>query len=66
MAVHSVTVKLPPIDLSNSDLVVEVAGQGGKLGELHLSRGDIRWFARSKKTSTRYTWEQFAKLMSGE
>ena len=61
---HEVTMSLPKGVVINADVVFVIAGDGQKLGELHLSRGTIDWRpAHAKKIEYRLGWERFAEFM---
>lgn len=66
MATHRVTVHPSrPLEVVNADLVIEVASDEAKLGELRISRGSIDWSPRGHHHATRsMSWEEFAELMT--
>jgi hypothetical protein len=51
----------PKREVGNSDVVFEVfTDDGGKLGELRISRGGVVWWPRDAKTRKfEMNWEQF-------
>jgi hypothetical protein len=58
---HAVTVRHPKREVGNTDVVFEVfTDDGGKLGELRISRGGVVWWPKGAKTKKiDLTWEQF-------
>jgi hypothetical protein len=65
MARHAITMSLPTGVVINADVVFSIAGDGQKLGELHISKGTVDWRpAHAKKIEYRLSWERFAALMS--
>jgi hypothetical protein len=66
MASHSISVHpSKPLEVVNADLVVEVRSDGGKLGEMWISKGSVDWRPKGYQYATRsLSWEQFAALMS--
>lgn len=65
MAEHRIFVEPSrPLEVVNTDLVVEVQADGQKLGELRMSRGSIDWIPRAHQIGTSLTWEQFDQLMA--
>ena len=65
MAQHRISVHPSrPLEVVNSDLVIEITADAEKLGELRISRGTIDWFPRNHTYATAsLTWEQFARVM---
>ena len=52
--------------VAHKDIEITV-NEGGKLGTLLISRGNIEWrAARKQKKKHRLTWRQFANLMTSE
>jgi hypothetical protein len=51
----------PKREVGNSDVVFEIfTDDGGKLGELRISRGGVVWWPRDAKTRKfEMNWEQF-------
>jgi len=60
---HEVTMSLPKGVVINADVVFVIAGDGQKLGELHLSRGTIDWRPKGHRQVFELDWEQFDDLM---
>ncbi|HTW83185.1 MAG TPA: hypothetical protein VMD91_03830 [Candidatus Sulfotelmatobacter sp.] len=66
MAEHRVCVsQTPSYELVNTDLVVEIDDEHGKLGELRLSRGGVDWWPRDARNGVTMTWEQFRDRLEG-
>lgn len=64
MAEHRITVHpSKPLEVASADLVIEVARDGAKLGELRVSRGSIDWVPRNHSYPCSVSWEQFDQLM---
>ena len=60
MSDHVVTVRHPKREVGNTDVVFEIfTDDGGKLGELRISRGGVVWWPKDAKTKKiDLTWEQ--------
>ena len=54
-------IRQPKREVGNSDVVFEIFTEdGGKLGELGISRGGVRWWPKGAKTRRMdLSWEQF-------
>ena len=64
MATHSIKVHPSrPFEVVNADLIIEVAADDQKLGQLQISRGTIDWVPRDKQTAHTLSWERFDQLM---
>jgi len=64
MPEHRITVHPSrPLDVQAADLVIEVASDSDKLGELRISRGSIDWVPRGFKHPIRLAWEEFDALI---
>jgi len=63
MADHVVKARQPKWTVGNSDVVFEISTEdGGKLGELRISRGGVVWWPKAARTrKIDLTWEQFKK-----
>jgi hypothetical protein len=63
MADHVVKIRQPKREVGNTDVVFEIfTDDGGKLGELRISRGGVVWWPKAARTRTiDLTWEQFQK-----
>ena len=68
MATHNIEMKQTARLVGNVDVVFVVSSDdGGKLGELHLSKGGVDWWPKnSKKYFHRYSWEKFCRLIESE
>jgi hypothetical protein len=64
MAIHVVKMSIPSTDITRVDVVFSVQADRKKLGELHLSKGDLRWYPRNAKRPKVASWEQFDLWMS--
>ncbi|MEX2294026.1 MAG: hypothetical protein WD691_09595 [Acidimicrobiales bacterium] len=64
MATHRITVHpSKPLAVEYADLVIEVASDDQKLGELRISRGSIDWVPRAHASSFSLEWEEFDRVM---
>lgn len=64
MATHRITVHpSKPLAVDSADLVIEVASDDLKLGELRVSRGSIDWVPRAHASARSLEWEEFDQLM---
>lgn len=64
MAQHEVDMSIPTTKVVlNADVVFEVRSDGGKLGELRVSKGTIDWRPANAQKAAKLTWEQFDRLM---
>ncbi|MGO4869790.1 MAG: hypothetical protein ACLPGW_04145 [Roseiarcus sp.] len=51
----------------NKDVIFEISNSAGKLGELHISKGNIEWLpAGASVKKKRLSWEKFADKMSAD
>ena len=41
---------------------VHASDEGGKLGDLVVSKGGLRWYPRSSRHPSKLTWKQFDEL----
>jgi len=63
MAKHEISMYQPPEDVIRSDVKFSIRRDGSKLGELHISKGNVEWWPKgNKKKKKRLTWLQFAAL----
>ena len=46
-----------------SSLTLIIRSQGGKLGELEVGQGSVRWAGKGRHTPKRINWTRFAKHM---
>lgn len=61
---HEVSVKIDTAVLSNKDLEIVVKTDGGKLGTLLISKGNVEWLPKGNYVNkSRFTWTQFAEIM---
>jgi hypothetical protein len=52
------------MELKSKDIVLVVADERGKMGELRISRGSVDWWPFMARTSpTTLKWERFAEVM---
>ncbi len=59
---HSVTLTAPKVEVSKIDYLFEISGSEGKLGDLKISKGNIKWKPAGKSTNElKLTWEDFAE-----
>ena len=61
----SVTFRLADHSLSREEkaVVFRAHNEGGKIGELKISKGGLRWYPRSARKHHFMTWERFAALI---
>lgn len=63
MAVHKILMKQPKEVILGKDVQFIIQRDGSKLGELHLSQGNLEWIPSGSKTKTyRLRWVQVAKI----
>ncbi len=61
---HEVRVKIDTGIIAHKDLEIIVKEDGGKLGTLLISKGNIEWLPKGNSVNKkRLTWQQFAALM---
>ena len=64
MPQHRITVTpSKPLQVENTDLVIEIYADDAKYGELRVSRGSIDWAPRHHHRAKRLEWEEFSALM---
>ena len=64
MAKHEIKLKIHTGSIGNKDMELEVRSDGGKLGDLLVSKGSIEWKkANASKTKFAVSWEEFADFM---
>jgi len=65
---HEIGMDFPKLKtLGGSDVVFRVSNNKRKLGDLHVSKGNIEWIPSKKQTKRkRMSWEKFAEFMSGD
>lgn len=64
MARHKLVISQPRSEILSSDVVVEIFENTKKIGELHISRGNLEWWPPyKKKKHHRLGWSQFAELI---
>jgi len=63
MAKHDVVMSQPKDQLIRADIKFSIKVNGEKLGELHISKGNVEWWPKgNKKNKCRLTWTRFAEL----
>jgi hypothetical protein len=60
---HEVEFTVPKRDLGKADVEFAVKKGGKKLGELHVSKGSIVWFARDDSYGYKMSWSDFGEMM---
>jgi hypothetical protein len=61
---HRITVHpSKPLDVLNTDLIIEVHSDHEKLGELRVSKGSLDWVPRGHRQVLRLEWERFDSVM---
>ncbi|MET3434218.1 hypothetical protein ABIC71_003725 [Herbaspirillum seropedicae] len=60
------TIKLPEVDLGRVDTIITVQNPGGgRIGEIHLSKGTIEWWAAGTSVNGKsLSWDAFAKFFA--
>ena len=66
MPVHDIDVTIPAQSVRNTDLVINIKGDGRQFGRLLVSRGSIDWVPANSPITRRMSWERFAELMDSE
>lgn len=67
MPVHKVVMIQPPDHVVRSDVKFRIQVDGQKLGELHISKGNLEWWPKgNKKKKIRMSWSKFAKIFVEE
>lgn len=64
MAKHSIYMRQPKDRVINADVEFVIKENGKKLGELHISKGNIQWFAHNARFPKKVRWSKFAKMMN--
>ena len=64
MPVHKIDLALPEVDVSGVDIRLVIYSDNERLGRLRISKGTVDWYPRHSRVVRRYTWEQFAELMT--
>ena len=63
MAEHSISMKQPKEVVLGKDIQFSIKRNGRKLGELHVSKGNLEWVPAGSKVKTyRLRWSQVAEL----
>jgi len=64
---HEVKINLQSKLVQHQDVEVEVKKDGGKLGKILISKGNIEWVPSGNHVNKhRLSWAQFAELMENE
>lgn len=66
MPKHNIEISLPTKPLKNVDTTITVWSDGGKLGELRVSRGTLDWRSARRKSFKRFSWERVAAILDRE
>ena len=67
MAEHYVQMSQPSDQVIRSDIKFSIKKDGQKLGELHISKGNVEWWPKgNKKNKLRLSWTKFAELFEAE
>jgi hypothetical protein len=67
MAKHDVVMSRPKDQVIRADIQFSVKVDGEKLGELHVSQGNVEWWPKgNKRNKRRLSWQKFAKLFEEE
>ena len=63
MATHSISMKQPEEVVLGKDVQFLIKRNGRKLGELHVSKGNLEWVPAGSKLKTyRLRWVQVAEI----
>ncbi|MFC2006817.1 hypothetical protein ACFLUQ_01460 [Chloroflexota bacterium] len=57
-------IKIPRLQIGNSDVVFHIEDAGDKLGSLRISKGNIVWTPVNKKMSYWLNWNDFGKIIA--
>lgn len=64
MAQHEVRARIDTKVVAHKDLEIVVRRNGGKLGTLLISKGNLEWLPKGKYINKkRLSWKQFATLV---
>jgi hypothetical protein len=63
MAIHKVTMKMPPRTIGRADAIFEIEQDGLLFGTLTISKGSLVWFPRNTTKGRKIGWSRFALLM---
>lgn len=64
---HEVRARIDTKVIARKDLEIVVKQDGGKLGTLLISKGNIEWLPRGRYVhKKRLSWERFAALIEAE
>jgi hypothetical protein len=64
---HNVRVKIDTALVANKDFEIFVTGDGGKLGTLLISKGNVEWLPKGNYVNKRrLSWAKFADLMDSQ
>ena len=67
MPVHKVVMSQPTDHVVRSDVKFRIQVNGEKLGELHISQGNLEWWPKgNKKKKSRMSWSKFARVFIEE
>jgi hypothetical protein len=61
---HEVDFTIPWCNLGKADVVFQIRGEEGKIGELRVSRGSLVWYPKNNKYGRKIVWSQFDDVMS--
>jgi hypothetical protein len=63
MATHAISMKQPKEVILGKDVQFSIIRNGRKLGELHVSKGNLEWVPAGSRTKTfRLRWAQVAQI----
>ena len=65
---HQIGMELPTTKtLLSKDVIFRISNKLGKLGELHISKGNVEWIPFKSKTKKKcLSWEKFSQIMGSE
>lgn len=67
MPTHDVTIEIPKKSIQAKDIQFTVKSDGGMLGTLLISKGNVEWVpANHSVRKRRLSWERFADLMQDQ
>lgn len=63
MPIHHVSMTQPKEQLVHADVRFTIQKDGEKLGELHISKGNVEWWPKgNKRNKLRLSWTKFAEI----
>jgi len=63
MAIHTVYFNLPPRELGNSDIIIQVFSDEEKFGTVTISKGALEWYPANAKNPYKMGWVRFDRAI---